>query len=262
MSGSGWRVEDVVCTFGPGDRPFEERHETACIALVTNGTFRYRSEHGAALLSPGALLLGNHRHSFECSHEHSTGDRCLSFHFTPEFLDTVVADVSGARRSAFVLPALPPVPALLPVLAAAEAARDDEGRDDFEELALELAGAVFSVLAGTEWKMSKPTRGDERRVSAALRQIESRANEPISLRDLAGTAAMSPYHFLRTFRGVVGMTPHQYVLHTRLHRAAVRLRRTDDSISSIAFDAGFNDLSTFNRRFRRTMGLTPGTYRG
>ena len=41
------------------------------------------------------------------------------------------------------------------------------------------------------------------------------------LHDLAGTAAMSPYHFLRTFRAVVGMTPHQYILHTRLHRAAV-----------------------------------------
>ena len=68
---------------------------------------------------------------------------------------------------------------------------------------------------------------------------------------------MSPYHFLRTFRAVVGMTPHQYILHTRLHRAAVRLRRTADSISAIAFAAGFNDLSTFNRRFARIMGLSP-----
>jgi AraC family transcriptional regulator len=57
------------------------------------------------------------------------------------------------------------------------------------------------------------------------------------------------------------MTPHQFVLRTRLHRAAVRLRRTDDAISAIAFDAGFNDLSTFNRRFRRLMGLAPGAYR-
>jgi AraC-like DNA-binding protein len=157
---------------------------------------------------------------------------------------------------------LPPLPALLPILAAAEAARDDGVEDGFEELAVELAGAVFAVLAGTEWKLSTPTRGDERRVSAALRQIEAHAHEPISLHDLAGTAAMSPYHFLRTFRGLVGMTPHQYVLHTRLYRASVRLRRTDDSISAIAFDVGFNDLSTFNRRFRRIMGSTPRAYRG
>ena len=72
---------------------------------------------------------------------------------------------------------------------------------------------------------------------------------------------MSPYHFLRTFREVVGVTPYQYVLRTRLHRAAVRLRRSSAPISTIAFDAGFNDLSTFNRRFRRLMGSSPRAYR-
>jgi AraC-like DNA-binding protein len=60
---------------------------------------------------------------------------------------------------------------------------------------------------------------------------------------------------------MTGMTPHQYVLRTRLHRAAVRLRLSDEPISAIAFDAGFNDLSTFNRRFRRIMGVTPGAFR-
>ena len=72
---------------------------------------------------------------------------------------------------------------------------------------------------------------------------------------------MSPYHFLRSFRALVGMTPHQFILYTRLNRAAVRLRRTADSISAIAFAAGFNDLSTFNRRFQRIMGLSPSAYR-
>jgi AraC family transcriptional regulator len=57
------------------------------------------------------------------------------------------------------------------------------------------------------------------------------------------------------------MTPHQFVLRTRLHRAAVRLRRTDEPVSAIAFDAGFSDLSTFNRRFRRVMRLSPSAYR-
>ena len=78
---------------------------------------------------------------------------------------------------------------------------------------------------------------------------------------LAREAGMSPYHFLRTFRQVAGVTPHQYVLRTRLNRAAVRLRTCGEPISAIAFDAGFGDLSTFNRRFRRLMGCSPGAYR-
>ena len=82
-----------------------------------------------------------------------------------------------------------------------------------------------------------------------------------SLAALAREAAMSPYHFLRVFRQVVGMTPHQYVLRMRMHHAAVRLRRSNEAVSTIAFDAGFNDLSTFNRRFRRIMGASPTAFR-
>jgi AraC-like DNA-binding protein len=72
---------------------------------------------------------------------------------------------------------------------------------------------------------------------------------------------MSPYHFLRVFKQVTGMTPHQFVLRTRLHRAAVRLRRSDESVVSIASETGFNDLSTFNRRFRNIMGCSPSVFR-
>jgi AraC-like DNA-binding protein len=101
----------------------------------------------------------------------------------------------------------------------------------------------------------------ERRVSTALRRIEAVADAPLSLHDLADEAATSPYHFLRVFDALVGMTPHQFLLHTRLRRAAVRLRASDAPIATIAFDAGFNDLSTFNRRFRRVTGRSPGAYR-
>jgi len=260
-SGSGWRVADAVCSYGPHDRPYEEQHGAVCIAAVTAGTFRYRSTLGSAVLAPGALLLGNDRHCFECGHEHGIGDRCLSFQFTPEFLQGVVAAVPGARRLAFTVPRLPPHPALLPIVAAAEAAREDGDADEFEELAVRLAGAVSAALAETKRSSHAPSRRDEKRIAAALHRIEAQADEPLSLSDLAGAAAMSPYHFLRTFRTVVGMTPHQYVLHTRMHRAAVRLRRSSDSISTIAYAAGFGDLSTFNRRFRRIVGLSPSAYR-
>jgi AraC-like DNA-binding protein len=260
-SGAGWRVNDVVCTSGPHDRIFEEQHDGACIAAVTGGTFQYRSAQGAAVLSPGALLLGNHEQCFECGHEHGIGDRCLSFLFTPEFLETVALAVPGAHQIAFTVPRLPPLPSLIPIVAAAEAARQDGDVGQFEELALRLAGAVAAALAACKSARATITRRDERCISAALRRIEAQVHEPLSLAALAREAAMSPYHFLRTFRAVAGMTPYQFVLYSRLHRAAVRLRRTADNISEIAFDAGFNDLSTFNRRFRRVTGQTPGAYR-
>jgi AraC family transcriptional regulator len=260
-SGPGWSVSDVACSAGPHDRPFEERHHAACIAAVTQGTFQYRSPRGSALLAPGALLLGDEGTCFECGHEHAAGDRCLAFHFAPDHLAEIVAAVPGVRRTAFIAPQLPPLPSLMPVLAAAQAARDEGDDGQLEELALRLAGAVVMALAVSRRPARRPSPRDERRVTDALRRIEARSAEPLTLGDLAREAAMSPYHFLRTFRAVAGMTPYQFVLRTRLHRAAVRLRRSNASISTIAFDAGFNDLSTFNRRFRRLMGASPRAYR-
>jgi AraC family transcriptional regulator len=260
-SGPGWQVHDVVCTAGPHDRRFEEVHAEMCIAVVTHGTFQYRTGQGSAVLAPGALLLGNDRQCFQCGHEHAAGDRCLSFHFTREFLEAVVTAVPGARRAVFTQAHVPPMPALIPVLAAAEAARQDGDPAEFAELALRIAGAAVATLAQSKGGKHAPNRRDERRISAALRRIEAAAHGELALADLAREAAMSPYHFLRTFRAVVGLTPHQFVLRTRLHRAAVRLRARREPISAIAFDAGFNDLSTFNRRFRRVMGLSPGAYR-
>jgi AraC family transcriptional regulator len=260
-SGTGWRVQDVVCTSGPHDRPFEERHEGVCIAAVTHGTFRYRSTLGSAVLAPGALLLGNHCHCFECSHDHGIGDRCVSFRFAPEFLEKVISAIPGARRMSFTVPRLPPNPALLPILAATETARDDGDKGGLEEVALRIAGAVTGTLADSNGCPPVPSARDEKRIGVALRWIEANADEALSLSELAGVAAMSPYHFLRTFRAVAGMTPHQYILYTRLGRAAIRLRRTSQSISAIAFASGFGDLSTFNRRFRRVMGQSPRAYR-
>jgi len=92
-----------------------------------------------------------------------------------------------------------------------------------------------------------------------VRRVETAAQEELTLSQLARAADLSPYHFLRMF--LAGMTPHQFILRTRLHRAAVRLRRSTDAITAIAYEAGFNDLSTFNRRFRRLMGSSPGAYR-
>src|SRR5262245_58588773 len=78
-AGDGWRVADVVCTCGPRDRPFEERQSGASVSLVLSGTFVCRGAHGAALLSAGSLMLVNPGQTFECSHAHGEGDRCLSF---------------------------------------------------------------------------------------------------------------------------------------------------------------------------------------
>lgn len=258
-SGPGWHVRDIVCRAGPADAVYEEQHAQCCIAIVRSGSFQYRSRQGRAVLAPGAILLGNQGACFECGHEHATGDRCLAFQFEAGHLESIVAGVPGARRTEFAQTHLPPSPMLARLIADAEAADGDAG--ELEEIATRLAGAVASQLAGSGPAPITPSARDDRRISAALRWIEARSDEPLTLLEIAREAAMSPYHFLRSFRTSVGMTPHQYLLRTRLHRAAIALRRSEAPVAEIAFDCGFGDLSTFNRRFKRMMGASPTAYR-
>jgi AraC-like DNA-binding protein len=260
-SGRGWLVQDILCRAGPETAALEEQHGAIAIAAVSEGTFQYRSSLGTAVLTPGAVMLGAPGVCYECGHEHGVGDRCTAFHFAPSIWEDIVATVPGAKQSQVTRPQLPPLEVLAPLFAEVEAARDEDDREAFEEIALRLAGAVVGILADSPKRGREPSARDIKRVTAIVRALAARPEEPYTLTGLAGQAAMSPYHFLRTFRQVVGLAPHQYLLRNRLHRAALRLKRSRDDISSIAFAAGFNDLSTFNRRFKKVTGVNPAAYR-
>ncbi len=259
-SGTGWQVKDVVCDYGPGDRTFEEQHQTACLAIVCEGTFSYRSHQGAALLVPGSVLLGNTAACFECGHEHSRGHRCLSFHLSSEFMEEIATQIPGVRTACFDVPRLPPLQSLMPVLAAAEIARDDGDTAQLEEIAVHLAAEALKGQSTCD-RSCTPSSRDFRRVSAAVHWIEAHEQDSPTLSELARVVSMSRYHFLRTFRTVTGTTPYQYLLARRLRRASADLGRSSSPISHVAYNAGFHDLSTFNRRFRRVAKTTPREYR-
>jgi AraC family transcriptional regulator len=71
---------------------------------------------------------------------------------------------------------------------------------------------------------------------------------------------MTEFHFLRMFKHVAGVTPHQFILRARLREAALRLRTTLDEVLQIALSAGFRDLSNFNHAFLAEFGVSPTVY--
>ena len=79
--------------------------------------------------------------------------------------------------------------------------------------------------------------------------------------DLAREAGLSPYHFLRTFERLTGVTPHQYVMRARLREAAMRIVAESGKVLDIALDCGFGDISNFNRAFRTEFCVSPRAYR-
>jgi AraC family transcriptional regulator len=253
-------VSDVVCTSGPQDRPFEEQHNSVLIAVVIEGSFQYRSAAGSEVMAAGSLLLDTPGQCFECGHEHATGDRCVSFQYTPRFFER-----AGVAAS-FPVHRIPPMAALSSHVVEARLAAQSPARLNLpsrlnlEELAHGMAAAALQIVGKTDYERGIPTAADERRISSTLRFIEANLGEPLALKMLADRAKMSEFHFLRTFKHVTRITPHQFILRARLREAAVRLSSTLDEVLEIALDTGFRDLSNFNHAFRAEFGMSPTAY--
>jgi AraC family transcriptional regulator len=259
--GQEWSICEYICHAGPGDRPFEERHDGVTIAAVVEGSFAYKTDSGRALLHPGALLFGNHGKCFECGHEHSRGDRCIAFHFAPEFFAEMSASVAGTSRYEFPAAMLPVAKHLTPIVAGVESLAQGASLLGVEETVSRVGETVLATLSGHISSHVRMSTREERRMADVVRFIEDHAAEPLDLGALAEISGASKYHFVRAFRRAVGMTPYQFLLTIRIRRAALRLACTSETVASIAFGAGFGDLSTFNRRFRDLFGMSPLAYR-
>ena len=256
----GLHLMRCECRAGAGERPRDEEHQAFSVTLVERGTLGYRTRAGHARLSAGWLMLGNPGEGYVCSHEDSdgSGDDCVVLSISARAFD----DASGAwglagSRPRFGRAALPPSPrvsALLGTLAV-------DGIEGFalEEAALQVIGIVQGSLNEDAAPAAVP-RQDERALAAA-QCIELRAAEPLTLDEVAAAVGLSTFHLMRVFRRSIGVTPHQYLMRVRLLRAIALLRDTRQPVTSIAYEAGWSDLSNFTRTFQRDVGCTPGEYR-
>jgi AraC family transcriptional regulator len=254
-AGRGWRVLDEVCTAGPDDRPFEERHAGVSISLVLQGSFTYRSGLGRAVMTPGALLLGDAGACFQCGHGHGQGDRCLSFRFDRDLV-SAAAESLGAGFDGFSAPRMLSSPRTLRLCL--------EAADAPEAIAEENAFAVLSAVLPTALEAERPpptAARDERRALDLARHLDGAFRDPVTLGDLAGRAGLSRFHLLRTFRRVTGWTPYGYVLRRRLECAAAELTDPNVRVTDVAYDCGFEDLSNFTRSFKAAFGVSPGAWR-
>jgi AraC family transcriptional regulator len=254
--GDGWEVSDVLCTSGPRDRAFEEAHSGVSVAIVIAGSFEYRSSHGRHLMTPGSFMLGNPGECFECGHDHAAGDRCVSFHYEPEFYDRVLDGASGFQSSRIA-----PIRASSEVIAQTILALDSTPALSWEELAIDVADAASRLAGDTSRLNNTVTRDIRSHVTDCVRAIERDPSAPASLDALASAGGMSSFQFLRAFRALTGVTPHQFILRTRLRSAAARIADDDARIIDVALDAGFGDLSNFNHAFRAEFGATPSAFR-
>ncbi|WP_437836456.1 helix-turn-helix transcriptional regulator [Sorangium sp. So ce1153] len=249
-------VLDYRCSAGPGDAPFTELHRGFSVSYVRKGSFGYRVRGASFELVAGSLLVGHPGDEYMCTHDHVAGDECLSFHLAPALVEAI-----GARGEAFRTGGVPPLPGLMVLGELAQAAAEGRSGVGLDEAGMLFAARFVEVVSGQGRRPPEAGARDRRRAVEAALWVDAHAHEPIDLESAAREAGLSAFHFLRLFARVLGVTPHQYLVRARLRRAARLLAEDTRSITDIALDVGFGDLSNFVRTFHRAAGVSPRGFR-
>ena len=257
-SACGLRILDYRCDAGPADTPFTEMFDDFSLSYVARGSFGCTTDGNHFELVAGSFLVGRAGDDYRCSHDHHDGgDECLSFQWSRSALDAI--DVNTRAWTSGALPALAPLVLLGALGRIRAAAESDLG---LEEVAMRLAHGFIRLRSErAPRRLTRLTPRDRRRAVEAALFIDAHAGEPLRLEQIAALSCVSPFHFLRLFLKVTGLTPHQYLVRARLRRAAELLVDAERRIGDIAFEVGFGDLSNFVRTFHRAAGMSPGRFR-
>ncbi len=253
-------VVEYRCTAGPAERPFVEHHQSWSVSYVQHGSFGCECRGASFELVAGSVLLGRPGDEYMCTHDHHAGgDECLAFHVEPQLADEI-----GGRHGVWRSGAVPPLAELIALGELARSSAHDAQRGDglgLGEVGVAFAARVIDVLAGARRPRAGAQAADRRRAVESALWIDTHCAADVDLQHLAGQAGLSVFHYLRVFASVLGVTPHQYLVRSRLRRAAQLLADEERPVTDIALDVGFSDLSNFVRTFHRAAGVSPRGYR-
>ncbi|WP_235548953.1 helix-turn-helix transcriptional regulator [Paenibacillus sp. Soil522] len=104
-------------------------------------------------------------------------------------------------------------------------------------------------------------QGQFKRIHIGNEFIYAYFDQSITLADVARAACLSPNHFLRSYKQLFGMSPHQYLTERRLQESKKLLLQTDKSITDICLEVGFQSPSSFSGLFSKRFSMTPSQFR-
>ncbi len=111
-------------------------------------------------------------------------------------------------------------------------------------------------VGGSVW-----THPDTKRLEGVLAHIESNVDVSLSLDELADIANLSVFQFARVFKRALGVSPHAYIIQTRVQHASRLLRESSLPICDIAYAVGFSSQSHMTTTLKKLTGQTPGQIR-
>lgn len=126
---------------------------------------------------------------------------------------------------------------------------------------LETNGILFQLLS--HFMVYSKDKYDivDNRILRVVKYIRNNIHKDISIEELKDMCCLSKDHFIRLFKNDLQETPTQYIIQRKIERAQLMLITSDLLIKDIAYELSFENLSYFNRLFKKATGLTPSDYR-
>lgn len=188
--------------------------------------------------------------------ENSQQDSCYEKYLKPLY--------DGTRTVPVLIPAEDPLSQLLMPHVADLIRHRKEYREDSELLIKSHLFAIMHHLSRCSVPVSSAQHAIQStydKLKQALMHIQTNYNQEISVEQAASLCGFSASHFMKLFRQLTGSSFTQYLKQFRLEQAAGQLLRTEEKISTIAHQTGFQNLSYFTRAFTAQYGCSPAAYR-
>ena len=260
-----------------------EGQETLSIKSFFNGKALYTLGKGSIAVDDSSYLLINHDQPYTIDIDSSTAVESLCIFFERGFVEEVHRTLTASTQALLDAPEPPTFPQLhffertyrhdnlisplLLTLRTQLPSRRDQQIWLYEILLsiaqrlLQLHLNIFKEVEALPALRAATREELYRRLYRAREYASAFYDTPVTINELAQIAALSPNHFLRTFKQLFRQTPHQYLIQKRLERAAELLVSTDRSVTEICFALGFESLGSFSWLFHQRTGCSPTAYR-
>lgn len=250
LEGAGLRITEAL--YGPSREILADPHGWATLCLTVAGGYEVDWSGGRLPCGPAALVFHPPGEVYGARISEA-GSRCMTVGIAPSVLEGVtnglpdVGRLSTARRAP-------------PRRLAYQLRREFALGDELSATSVE--SLVFALLADLGERPCLEARSVPppwlRRVRE---QIDDEFRRNHTLANLAGPAGVHRVHLAREFRRCFGCTVGQYIRQRRVEFTCHRLTSSPDSLSMVAFEAGFADQSHMTNTFRKMVGITPGAFR-
>lgn len=246
----------VICTghylYKPGYFLERDSYDSYLLLYVEEGSLLVNINGQKSKAGEGSFVLLN------CYEPHAygteTGCRCLWCHLDGHGAAQYYRAVTGRLGQVFsVKNALPTVFKMKEIFEMFE-----PGTVIKEPLVSKYLTDIFTafLLYAPEKQMIGHEVSEE-----TISYINEHFKEEITTELLAEQVGLSPFHFIRTFKKETGFTPHEYLVRTRIDMAKYLLKNTQMSVKDICFATGFSSESVFCSAFKKSIGMSPKSYK-